>query len=43
VSIFYRALEAHSRLQGLPHVAKKKIQLIVPNVTYLSHHYLIMI
>ena len=43
MSTFYRALKAHSRLEGLPHVARKKIQLIASNVTYLSHHYLIMI
>jgi len=33
----YRAMEAHLRLQGLPHVIRKKLQYIAQNVNHLSY------
>ena len=33
----YRAMEAHLRLQGLPNIAKKKLQYIAPNVSHSSY------
>nr|XP_007132802.1 hypothetical protein PHAVU_011G1256000g [Phaseolus vulgaris]ESW04796.1 hypothetical protein PHAVU_011G1256000g [Phaseolus vulgaris] len=32
-------MEAHLRLQGLPHIAKKKLQYIAPNCSYQPGNY----
>ena len=32
-----RAMESHLRLQGLPHIARKKLQYIAPNVSHSSY------
>ncbi|XP_068483985.1 uncharacterized protein [Phaseolus vulgaris] len=38
-NILDAAMEAHLRLQGLPHIAKKKLQYIAPNCSYQPGNY----